>query len=190
MRIKCRIRHVDNIDVAERKKLILDSGYCLPDGDYNLTIGQEYTVYGILFLQNSFKYYICKYTDDEYPVPVFPDFFEVTDYRFSRYWQLSDKLVKKHITYPLISFSEWTNDSKFHESLIDGDEDIQRLFFHYKELMDLEFMDSTEKKPVKVLDGNWFMCQECDYVWEDKHLLEMTRCPQCRKTYLTSTALS
>jgi len=109
-----------------------------PDGDVNLDVGREYTVYGILFRDNTPWYYLCDEDYDEYPTPFASDFFDVVDDRLSKCWKLSYSDLGEGQSSTFLAFDEWASDRSFYERLIDGDEAAVSLFSEYRKLMEQE----------------------------------------------------
>ena len=109
-----------------------------PDGDVNLGVGREYTVYGVLFRDNMPWYYLCDEDYDEYPTPFASDFFEVVDDQLSKYWKLSFIDLGEGQASTVLAFDEWASDRSFYERLIDGDDEAVSIFGKYRRLMEQE----------------------------------------------------
>lgn len=111
----------------------------LSDGELNLEVGKEYTVYGIIFRDNSPWYYLCAEKNDEYPTPYAADFFEITDNKLSSYWKLSiDDRNPEEVLSSLV-FSEWAQENpSFYERLLDKHPESIELFVKYRKLMEQE----------------------------------------------------
>lgn len=138
MKVICKINNLNDIynsRLYERlRKYIL-----MPDGEVSLEIGKEYTVYGVVFWDNSPWYYLCSEEDDEYPTPYAADFFHVTDKRLSKYWTLSTTDQGLGEILSSLVINDWANDPYFYERLIENDVDIMELFDKYRQLMDKEY---------------------------------------------------
>lgn len=111
----------------------------LSDGQLNLELNVDYTVYGIIFRDNSPWYYLCLDEDDEYPKPFAGEFFQVLDTRLSAYWSLSSQLMQNGGIQSQLVFKEWSEDSTFYERLVEGDPKAIELFRKYRSLMDREY---------------------------------------------------
>jgi len=137
MKVICKLNNLNDIsdlEVAARLKRYI----FMPDGELDLQLGKEYTVYGIEFRDNCPWFYICQEDDDEYPKPFPADIFGITDDRLSPYWKLLfiNQDNGKHKS--SFNFQEWADDISFYENLIDGDEQAVATFSKYKKLMDIE----------------------------------------------------
>lgn len=110
-----------------------------PEGEIDLRVGREYTVYGVVFWDNSPWYYLCSDETDEYPKPFAAEFFEVSDPRMSKLWELAARTCDDGSIISCLVFHEWAINELFYESLIDGEADAEKIFQHYKELMNNEF---------------------------------------------------
>ena len=104
----------------------------------NLTIGKEYTVYGMVFRDNSPWYYLCSEDYDEYPTPFPSECFDITDKRLSSYWNLLTREIGNGKIQSSLVIPEWAEDPYFYELLLDGDIDTVELFNRYKKLLDQE----------------------------------------------------
>ena len=137
MKVICKF---NNLNSLSDKKVLerLRKNIFNPEGEVDLVVGREYTVYGIIFMDNSPWYYLCAEEDDNYPVPFAAEFFEVFDDRLSSYWKL---LVYKQSFGEMLSlllFDEWAKDYYFYEHLLDGYPENIKLFLKYRRLMDQE----------------------------------------------------
>ena len=110
----------------------------MPDGEIDLEVGREYTVYGLVFWDNSPWYYLCAEDYDEYPKPFAAEFFDVLDARLSSHWKLSVVEQGEGEILSSLVFSEWAKDPLFYERLIEDDSKAVELFEKYRQLMDQE----------------------------------------------------
>ena len=137
MRVVCKSNNLKDIpdpQVLDRlKKYIL-----MPGGEVDLEIGREYTVYGVVFWDNSPWYYLCSEEDDDYPKPFAAEFFNISDGRLSAYWRLCSLDHGNGDVLSLLVFEEWGQDPSFYERLIDGDQAASESFIKYRNLMDDE----------------------------------------------------
>ncbi|MDR8368064.1 hypothetical protein [Pseudomonas sp. JL3] len=108
------------------------------DGEIDLEIAREYTVYGVEFWDNCPWFYLCTEEDDEYPKPFAAEFFEVIDEHISQYWKLSSVPSEDRENSTSLVFDEWSKDPSFYERLIDGDPNAVLLFSKYRDLMNSE----------------------------------------------------
>lgn len=112
----------------------------ISDGKINLEIGREYTVYGIVFWDNSPWFYICDEESCEYPTPKASEFFRIVDNRMSAHWRLSTRTLYDNKIESSLLFPEWANENPFfYENLIDGNKETERIFDYYRKKMDSEF---------------------------------------------------
>jgi hypothetical protein len=137
MKAVCKINNLNDISDTETV-LRLKRYIFIPDGELDLQLGKEYTVYGIEFRDNCPWYYICQEDSDEYPKPFAADFFDITDNRLSSYWKLSFKNQDNGKHKSCFVFQEWASDISFYENLIDGEEQAVFSFAKYKKLIDTE----------------------------------------------------
>ncbi len=110
----------------------------MPEGEIDLSIGKEYTVYGVVFWDNSPWYYICVEEYDEYPKPFAAEFFNISDDSLSSYWKLSMASQGEKEVLSSLVFEEWAKDPSFYERLIEDDAEASRVFNSYRYLMDKE----------------------------------------------------
>ena len=140
MRVVCKINSLNSLNSLNSQELLgrLKKYINIPGGEIGLAIGKEYTVYGILFRDNSPWYYLCEENHDSYPIPFAAEFFDVVDHKHSRYWyQLVAKKWKDQTLKELV-FKEWVSDKSYYERLVDGDAKAVELFKKYRVLMDAE----------------------------------------------------
>lgn len=137
MKVVCKINNlisISDVYVLERLKKYISSS----DGEVDLDLGREYTVYGVVFWDNSPWFYLCSEDYDEYPKPFASEFFDVVDERLSPNWKLSSYSQDEYEATTSLVFDEWATDPSFYERLIDGDPEAEALFAKYRQLMDQE----------------------------------------------------
>lgn len=102
---------------------------------FNLTVGQDYTVYAFYEWQGQVWYYICDDNYMYYPMKNPAPLFEIVDNRLSQYWRfnLSENGLLR------IAFEEWFADCYFYDKLTDQNEAEVLIFEKVKDLMDAEF---------------------------------------------------
>lgn len=174
-----------------RVKAVYNTGLHLPkdcldatsgfseDTTFPLNISNDYVVYGMTKFLGYMWYYILDEASTYYPRWNPSPLFEVVDNRISKYWKYKhdyNRDTQQDIV--IFAFEEWVNDDYFYDSLTDGDENTVSIFNKYKDLMMLEFSDSTKDIALK-LSGNWIMCPHCDEVWEVNNLNGLLKCQKC-----------
>ena len=137
MKVVCKINNLNDISAPETV-MRLKRYIFMPDGELDLQLGMEYTVYGIEFRDNCPWFYICTEKDDEYPKPYAADVFDIIDERLSSHWKLSFRTQENNKYKSSLIFQEWATNISFYENLIDGDEQAITTFAKYKTLMDSE----------------------------------------------------
>lgn len=137
MKVVCKINNLNSLSdegILDRlRKYIF-----MPDGEIDLDIGHEYTVYGVVFWDNSPWYYLCTEDYDEYPKPFAAEFFDVSDHRLSSYWNLVSSNQEDGKVLSSLVFDEWAKDPTFYERLIDDDPEVLQSFRKYRHLIDQE----------------------------------------------------
>lgn len=113
----------------------LDPGVFLTkDSPFQLTIGQEYTVYALKKWKEQVWYYICDDAYTYYPQQNPAPLFEIVDDRVSQYWRVKfypNGLLR-------FAFKEWVDDDTFYDKLTDMEEEQVLIFERVKELIDGE----------------------------------------------------
>lgn len=104
-----------------------------------LIIGEEYTVYGLVFMKNKPWYLLCYDENDYFPTHYPVELFEVIDKRVSKYWQLADYSMEVGQKWAMIVIREWAENRMFYENLSNDEEEELMIFQKYKKLMDEEF---------------------------------------------------
>ncbi|QTL37374.1 hypothetical protein [Pseudoalteromonas viridis] len=137
MKVVCKVNNLNSLseeNVINRLKKYIS----MPEGEVDLDVGKEYTVYGVVFWDSSPWYYICVEEYDEYPKPYPAEFFSVSDERLSSYWRLSVIAQEERETLSSLVFNEWAKDLSFYERLIEGDFEASEQFNKYRQLMNKE----------------------------------------------------
>lgn len=137
MKVICEFDNLNSIKDKNVYKRLKNYIFSL-DGQLDLLKGKKYTVYGIVFWDNSPWYYICTDENDDYPTPIAAEFFKVQDPALSRYWQVSSYPQEEVEVYTALVFEEWAKDPLFYEHLIEGSSNAMVLFKQYQSLMDNE----------------------------------------------------
>lgn len=147
MKVVCKYKNIHEITNENRKNklIIMNKGSKNPD-DYvsyeeDLVIGKEYTVYATQFIKDELIYFLYEEeVNDKCPYPYISDFFEVSDSRVSLYWKMNIEVNSKTAELIIeLAYPEWVEDPLYLEELIDGSPQNEKIFKHYKELMDKEF---------------------------------------------------
>ena len=113
------------------------------DGELNIKINKEYSVFGILFLDNSPWYYLYIDESDETPTPYPSELFNIIDNRLSQYWNLSYTYTNGFLHTELV-FKEWAQNRNLLESLLDNNPKTFQLFEEYRNLIKNEFSDNNQ----------------------------------------------
>ncbi len=177
MKIKCITNKTSNLPQE-----ILQN-YKISYKEFSVKEGIEYTVYALGMNYGYIWYCICDNNHFFYPEWNPSPLFEIVDNRLSRYWVLGlgEDNSKK---VPLLSFPEWTNDEYFYGELVDGNSNDPNaiIFKKYKELMDLEFSDSSITETAQIGDEEWLICPKCLDAWQSKNNQDaLVKCPKCQQ---------
>jgi hypothetical protein len=152
------------------------------EAEFALIIDKEYNVYALTLFLNYVWYYICDEDYVYYPVWNPSPLFEVADGRLSKYWKYN--FFRATSRWPknktIFSFEEWAaNPYQYYDNLTNEEEAEVAIFKRYKNLIDLEYPDSSIKKKATHLRNNWVMCPACDESWEESSRNGMVKCPKC-----------
>jgi len=180
MKIKCIYNKWPDVP----KDIFPINDFSNKESDFYIEIDAEYTVYGMTVRNGCIWYYTRDKAFTYFPRWKPSYFFEVVDPRLSRYWIYSCKKFKNYSqAHPIITFPQWAdNHPDFYDMLSDGEEKEVMIFKTYKELMDLEFPDSSISEIAQIGDDEWLICPTCLDAWQyndDKDAL--VRCPKCLK---------
>ena len=147
-----------------------------------LEVGKEYNVYGMVVSFGQVCYYICDRMHNEFPIAIPADLFEIVDRRLSRYWIFG--FINAFENYPFWIFPEWLTERYFQNKLTDWEDREMGIFKSYRELMDLEFPDSSVTVSAQIGDDMWLICPECIDAWECSTSKDaLVRCPMCKKLF-------
>ena len=154
MKIRCIINKLNQIS-DEKLKSELETHiqkHYPNEPIYGLEIGEEFTVYAIIILQNGWpKYGVVPSGDALNGFYYYSSIlFEVIDPRPSKYWIFQHEAYnyrKELDSCTTLAFKEWIEENYFYSNLIDGDDKDRRelkVFIEYKKLMDEEFKEVNE----------------------------------------------
>lgn len=90
------------------------------DDTFDVSVGEEYTVYAITILKGHCWYFVFDRTSADYPKWNPAALFEVSDPSLPASWVFGYIRVPGREEYPVISFPEWALDGHFYERLVDG----------------------------------------------------------------------
>lgn len=126
MKVACLENKAKNLDLSEVTTLLKN------EFKYNMVVGAEYFVMGILVYKDSpCVYYLIDQDGRPNWIPYM--LFEVTDNRLPNNWFV--KIFSKHsngeISY-LTGFYELCNDKYFYDKLINRDEESLKVYFQRK----------------------------------------------------------
>lgn len=172
MRVLCKSLGGGDLLTAD-----IASGF-LPSSKFHLTVGRQYTVYGLLFAEGTPRYLI--YDDTVRPLWHPLSLFTVVCGRVSRYWRLANWSDSERY-FVVISYPEITESPRAFDSLANGDRKARNAFYERKQLADLEFPDSSIQEVARLLDGDWLQCPFCADAWQSKSLDALVKCPACQK---------
>ena len=139
MKIRCKLNKLSQIKPLELKEWLKEFIHLEDDEELSLKLGEEYTVYGIVFYNNYPFYYVFDDMNDNYPRHFPAVFFEIIDYKLSKHWILSYG-YKNHESTSAFLIKDWAEDSSFYEKLIEGEEEQIKKMDYYKKLIDKECM--------------------------------------------------
>jgi len=142
MKVKCIANNGTHL---RRCNISSDTGYTI-DSKFLLTVGKEYTVYGITIEMGSLWYYVTEdiFNDNinnvRFPIWRPSELFEVIDNRISKTWVVGCLDFGIEGLVPILTFPEWANNHwDYYDRLADGEEEAFEVFMKYKEIMDTEF---------------------------------------------------
>lgn len=138
MKVICRLNNWNEIIVPEaivRIKKYIN----LPDGETNLEVSKEYTVYGVVFRDGAPWYLIHNELGLEYPEPFAAELFEVSCPKFSSCWRLYTQVNRFLGPISYLVIPEWAENHTFYERLIDGEPEEVAIYNKYRNFMDNEF---------------------------------------------------
>ena len=177
-------------------KCIFNKGSSLPKdllGNYSgfkentvfpLVLEKEYLVYGIIMHRGYVWYYLCDEDYTYYPIWNPSPLFDVVDNKISKYWVYSFRRGESHLSTSVeFVYPEWANDPFYYDSLTNGDDEQVNIFKYYKELMDLEFPDTSipEKDSAILVEDEWLICPYCFNSWQSQSTSGMVICSVCKR---------
>lgn len=146
----------------------------------SLELNKTYVVHALTVIEDT--HYVDILTIEGYFLPYeFPmSFFEVTEPRLSRFFEIGQRLTNYGLKV-FISYPEWVRDKDFYYKLVDGPPEARNVVEKYERLMNLEFKHAEVDKTATRIDvaKNWVMCAECGESWSDQLHMELTQCPKC-----------
>jgi hypothetical protein len=176
MKIKC----IENRVICLPEEIIRN--YSTSYSEFSILKGGEYIVYGMTVYLGYIWYYVCDEDYSYYPIWNPSPLFEVVDGRLSRYWTYSYKEGEYAVLRPRWAFLEWTSDPDYYDRLTDGEDREVEIFKNYKELMDLEFPDSSITEVAQIGDDEWLICPSCIDAWQCTNIKDaLVKCPKCQK---------
>ncbi|MEO6723528.1 MAG: hypothetical protein ABIN67_24385 [Ferruginibacter sp.] len=130
-----------------------NTGTALPEGIYSykksdqfeITIGKEYTVYGIATFKRFQWYLVCEDHFDgigiNYPRFLFSGCFKISDGSLSKFWKIAeDNDVYSYNERTIIfGFEDLVSDKYFYSNLLEGEDREVRVFATIKKVLDSEF---------------------------------------------------
>lgn len=175
MKVKCITNKVSSLprEILNNYKISYEEFFIKED--------KEYVVYAVMIYLGYIWYCICDERYTNCPMWHPSTLFELTNDRLSRYWIFSFN-EENHKKLPYLSFPEWSNDPYFYGELVDGGKKEISLFNKYKNLMDLEFPNSSISMIAQIIEEDWLFCPLCIDAWQysdDKDAL--VKCPKCQQ---------
>jgi len=180
MRVRCK-----NLGGSDLGTLETANGRYMRSSIFHVTVGREYTVFGLLFSSGMPHYLICDdndiyYDNDAIPVWHPPSMFAVTCDRVSRHWRVANWSNSEQY-FVLIGYPEITESPEAYDRLVDADPAARYAFYKRKQLAELEFPDSSIEQVAQLIEGDWLQCPFCADAWQSNSLNALVRCPACRK---------
>ncbi|MCH1430185.1 MAG: hypothetical protein L7U87_05415 [Chlamydiales bacterium] len=139
MKVVCKIGEYNEIEEKIVTKAVQESINNPNIGCSGLEVGKRYTVYGIVFVENSPWYCIDADDYSNNIIPYAAELFEVVDDRLSSCWKLSVAKEYDGTIYSSLVFPEWADDPLYYQRLLDNYEEDVEIFKKYRILMDNEF---------------------------------------------------
>ena len=142
MRIICSHRLVSDCQRDPALYQYMDASFHYDGGELPVQVGRYYTVYALLLTDLGSWGFILEDESDPYPVAFPLALFQVSHNRLSRYWRYGGRqpafsgALRKATG--ILAFSEWVDDHRYYEWLVDGDPKAEAVFSKYKKLIDEE----------------------------------------------------
>ena len=135
MKVRCianNLKSLDNIDVQER----LSSSIKLDGAIEDIRIEDLYSVYAVFYRKDGGIWiYLNTVPESDYPYPYPIEMFEIVDGSIPSGWAVGFGNDLSGTNFKCISFSEWVNDLRFYEKLIEGDKNAVDLYEFWKGLL-------------------------------------------------------
>jgi len=179
MKVKCI-----NNKVASLPEVI-SKNYSIKYEKFPVKEGKEYIVYALWVCLDYIWYCIWDEYSRSYPNWNPCVLFEVIDQQLSRHW-IFNVDTSPIDAVPFLSFPEWANNQNFHDEMVDGSKNDPNIiiFNKYKELMDLEFPDSSISDVAQIGDNEWLICPNCIDAWySDSDRDALVKCPKCKTIF-------
>lgn len=175
MKIKCITNIAKNIPPE------VLANYASPNSSIPLIIDKQYIVYALSEYYQNIWYCVCDELYTFHPMWIPQQFFQLVDNRISRYWVFSFKEDANKNRF-FLGFPEWANQLDFYDNLTDGKQQEIKIFKSYKELMDLEFPNSSVSETAQVGDNEWLICPICLEAWQYNDGRDaLVKCLKCLK---------
>lgn len=124
MKVKC-VR--TNSGFLNENRVRLIKNYIQEEGSgLDIDIGCSYVVYGLIMRDDAPWYYILE--DDDYPVPMPYDYFEVTDKEIPSDWQVTTRQSDNGEVITELLPAVWACNNMFYEKLLDEDDSVMLQF--------------------------------------------------------------
>ena len=157
-------------------KKFIDMGWTR-ESRMDLQINATYTVYGICYCKNVFKYLIAEQNIDPFWLP--DEIFEIVDHKISILW-FFDKFGDDYGIEALWGYNELISNEDHYDNLINRKKEDLDIFYKRKREMDLEFPDKSIQEKAVAGNNHNLMCPLCFETWESDSILGMIECPKCK----------
>jgi hypothetical protein len=143
MKVRCKIVDSRKLGPDERKNLdtFFNKSEDRRDLSNELTLEQEYLVYGLEWRYGYPCVYVTLYPDYSYP-RIFPLYlFDIVDRRIPQGWQVFDEGINSDsifLTYPKLG------DYMFYSNLVDGEEEEEKEFQKIRAQLEAEYKSEDD----------------------------------------------
>lgn len=122
MKVQCRFNQVSDIPDIEVKNRLSESIHRNgPDDD--LIVGMTYTALALTrWGDGGIRVYIHTIEESDHPYPYPLEMFEIVDPTIPANWRINFEQRSRGVDIKLMSFSDWVDDVRFYEKLVEGDE--------------------------------------------------------------------
>lgn len=111
------------------------------------------------------------------PAPLF----DVVDSRLSQHWIFGFSYSGVVSGTAVLAFPEWAQDPLgYYDRLTDGEESATALFARYREVLDLEFINTPLSEHAEDIGDGWLRCPRCFSSWRAGVRGETVRCQHCK----------